>query len=854
MINRLTTTALFLLTIAFLLFPLPVSAAPQITNISLNTTNVPKYEKLEITFQVNNTVASNVQLPYEASPPPGVLAGQGISVNALFTPDNWQTVYTQPAYYHQFFTLEQRNNRDWAYPTGEYAWKVRFAPPSSGTWQYRLTALDSSGDTQSDTQSFVVTQSSNKGFIRVSQQDPRYFEYEDGTYFPGLGYNFRPNTTDIEANQSHFATMSQNGIQLGRMWLSSWSIFGSSWNPWNAMPQDYDGYLPRTGLEAYQGDFRLKLVYRASNPSQPSCTDNCSWWKATRFLGWLSPQAAVKPNTNYRIQVRYQAQNISGPRNPAYPSFGLVIKVANQWLEAPHQAGNGSPNSAYAGNVTGWTNLTTTWNSGTNNFLPYTYITLENVIDPGSGSPAPVVYIDSVLIQEELGNGQYGPNILPKPSMQHHTYFDQKTSDDFDRLIDLAKANNVYLRAVILEKDEYIQNHIDFAGNLRTDDLPNLFYGDGRNTTAVRWYQQAWWRYLQARWGYSTAIHSWELINEGNPNLQNHYLLTDELGKYMRQFAPNQHLVSTSNWHSFPAVQWAAQPNIDFADVHYYQPRSATEEFFDTALAHLNRSLTYTTLNTNVGKPVIRGETGFVESGSGPSVRDLDADSQGIWLHNFTWSQLNQGGMLESYWYTGGVDGHIFRTNGPDHRPVFKTFYDFIANIPLSNGNYGAVTPLSTPTNTRIVGQQDTLHNRAHLWIQNTQHTWKNVVDNIAINPVNATVTLTDFTPNTVLRVETFNTYTGTSQVTSRTTSSAGNLELPVQNLTTDIAFKVGTYSQTTPSPTPTINYSMDGDNDIDFADFVAFILRFNQSGNPGNFNSIGLVDIFDFNSLLRIL
>ncbi|HMN29363.1 MAG TPA: hypothetical protein PKE45_14530, partial [Caldilineaceae bacterium] len=74
---------------------------------------------------------------------------------------------------------------------------------------------------------------------------------------------------------------------------------------------------------------------------------------------------------------------------------------------------------------------------------------------------------------------------------------------------------------------------------------------------------------MQARWGYSTHIHSWELTNEGDPFNANHYAATDELGKFMhcRVFGasvgagdaaqctfqhPNRHLVTTSFWTSFP--------------------------------------------------------------------------------------------------------------------------------------------------------------------------------------------------------------------------------------------------------------------------------------------------------------
>lgn len=46
--------------------------------------------------------------------------------------------------------------------------------------------------------------------------------------------------------------------------------------------------------------------------------------------------------------------------------------------------------------------------------------------------------------------------------------------------------------------------------------------------TKIRWLLEAWWRYLQARWGYSPAIYSWELLNEGVPDSTLHYILTDE--------------------------------------------------------------------------------------------------------------------------------------------------------------------------------------------------------------------------------------------------------------------------------------------------------------------------------------
>ena len=126
-----------------------------ITDISDNRNDypgnaIPTYEKFEITFQID-TVADNPLFPYDPSPPGGIAAGLGITANALFTPDNWQTVYTQPAFYYQEFDDNQgtpKGGQDWFYPTGQYSWKVRFAPPQAGAWQYKLTARDTSGQTE----------------------------------------------------------------------------------------------------------------------------------------------------------------------------------------------------------------------------------------------------------------------------------------------------------------------------------------------------------------------------------------------------------------------------------------------------------------------------------------------------------------------------------------------------------------------------------------------------------------------------------------------------------------------------------------------------------------------------------
>jgi len=805
-------------------------AAPRLSpSISSVTTNLseypqgrlPRFERLEITFQVATT-AENLQLPYDATPPPGIEPGEGISVDALFTPDNWQTVYTQPAFYYQEFLDEIRGGNEWFYPTGAFSWKVRFSPDAVGTWQYRLVARDASGTIETASRSFEVVASTNRGFIRVSQADPRYFEFDDGSYFAALGYNM--NYDELSwinprlDNEAVFDQMSRDGIQLVRMWLSQWGIYSSAWNPWNAINGTASNYIPwtwETFDEAYPGsDVSMELLWDASRSDRGN---------PCMFIGAWKADPAVRRNTDYRIQIRYRTEDISGPRTASNP-YGFVAKVGG-WLwddgNYCYNSGTGTVVTPYQSDTTpDWTILQGSWNSGANDFLPNFYLVLENV----NGGHA---YIDYVSIEEDLGNGQFGPNIISKPWMAHHLYMEQRNSYAFDMLLELAEQYDIYLRPVVLEKNEWVANRIDYQGNPIPDDplcydgnpsndpaeCPGnqWFYGNGRQMTMTRWLQQAWWRYLQARWGYSPHIHSWELLNEGDPGSALHFTLADEFGAYMHQFAPDDHLVSTSFWHSFPSTQFWANPSfphIDYADIHQYVPET-DPTFTDTALATNNLSMAVGAIQPGgAGKPVIRGETGFVVTGSGPPTQAFQGDTQGVWLHDFIWGGINPGGLIESYWY---VDTHIFSQNPDgsyrfDFRPSYRAYRNFLEGIPLNNGHYQDAQAIASHPDLRVWGQKDLSAGRAHLWIQNSRHTWRNVVDGVAIPSVAGTVTLGGFQADTAYVLEWWDTYQpdldrqvlGTQVVVAQ---ADGTLVFDVSPLAADVAVRI---APATPGSTPT--------------------------------------------------
>jgi hypothetical protein len=262
-------------------------------------------------------------------------------------------------------------------------------------------------------------------------------------------------------------------------------------------------------------------------------------------------------------------------------------------------------------------------------------------------------------------------------------------------------------------------------------------------------------------------------------------------------------------------------------------------------------------------KPVIRGEISFTDSVSTDNPTPLFAkDTQAVWLHKFIWGGINPYGIIESYWastehiyhYTPtdqdqlGIYG--FGATQFDYRDHYKHYYQFIKDVPLSNGKYVDANASSSNTNVRAWGQKDTTNGRAHLWIDNKNHTWKSVVDGISVGVQTATITLTGFSPNTSYPLEWWNTYTGTKTSTTTTLSdSAGKITLTVSNLTTDTAVRLGDYSQTstpTSTPTPALQGDVNHDGKVNMMDLMLVLSNFFTNTSAYDLDGNGKINTLD--------
>lgn len=85
-------------------------------------------------------------------------------------------------------------SRDFYFPKGEPEWKVRYAPMEMGEYQYYLIIQEGGSDDairhpgDGSLLSFISTKSDSKGNIKVSENDPHYFAYENGETFLPIGH------------------------------------------------------------------------------------------------------------------------------------------------------------------------------------------------------------------------------------------------------------------------------------------------------------------------------------------------------------------------------------------------------------------------------------------------------------------------------------------------------------------------------------------------------------------------------------------------------------------------------------------------------------------------------------------
>ena len=776
------------------------------SGVVANSTNVEIYDKFEATFNIQDTTASNLNIPYATNLPGNMGNGTGISIDGIFTSPSGKN-YTQPGFIYQNFTRNTTTKQLLA--IGNPVWKMRFSAQELGSWTYKILLKDGSGNTvvtDNTKLKFNVVPATNKnnhGFLSASNLDTRYFQFSDGTPYIGVGPGPVLNTSFDTDNS--IANVGNDNSNLSRTWMSGDNVAGSSWAPWTGK-FGYTGNFPSASLttdEAYRNH-----VYSMALPSKES-GQQCTFYQRQGV------NASLKQNTNYRVLVRVKTVGVTGTGGftvrPAptpingngYPD--TCNKFAAQPLTIPYIIGN-----------TDWLTVTGTWNSGNNQFVGYTMLTMENVT-------AGKVYLDEVSIREDLGNGNFGPEVMPRSSFNSVDQFSQEPSWNWDYGLDEFAKRGEYEKIVITEKEDFSYNHISPYG---------YGYAPGNRMQIVggasQKYQEFYWRYLIARYGYSRAVHSFEYVNE---DYLGNLSLADQMAKYFDSNDPSKQMTTTSFvccYLNAGQSVWSTSLGLfqDYADTHSYvnvggpvnsqsttswlgttDPMTGINMTTDSAIFAPAHSIDALKNNAGNNKPIIMGEAGIINGAN--TLGDTDSDSKGVWLHQFIWSQMNSGGMYFIYWY----DNNIVKYNLYPQFGIYRKFLEGqssdIVNkkIPLNNGKFKDII-MTLPTGILGWGQKDVTNGAAQFWIYDKNYTWQN---QNAGNSMGGKQVTFDGLPARTYTVEYWDTNTGNVLGTEMRNHTGGVMSLTIPSSVTnkDVGVKIfpqSGYAGVTGIPTPTVN------------------------------------------------
>jgi hypothetical protein len=787
--------------------PGTVNSSLSIRSVSQSSFTIPLYDKLEIKFEITGSVAENMQWPYDADNVAGLRTKTGITVDGLFLPPgrtDWAKAVVIPAFLYQPTLIDrtvtpENSNSEWIYPKGEAYWVLRFAPDQKGAWHYKIRAQDDSTYplwSESAPGSFSVANAREgvHGFVQVSPHDPRYFEFSDGTLFTGTGIN----AADAgiyhaeKRAEEEFQKYAAGKMNFNRTWMdmeSIWSRGTHDWDGWNRGAGTADPL--RSVEQVYKDhDFSIKLTGADSN------------FIAQYANGSQEMTGGLEQGAEYVVRLTAKLQGVDPADlqvrlisdNSSFDSTIETLAPINSWQIT--DLGNG-------------------WKSYEANFINdlgrFTF-SWGNALAVGITSSG-TAYLDEIYIGEDLGAGKVGPNIVFKGGMNYHFYFDPISSSNYDQIISLAERYGIHLKLVISDKEDNILNRIRLEDGIFDPSVsrksPENFYSwRGEKVRRLHTY---YWRYLAARWGYSPAVHSWELVNEGNPGSSQLYDISNHLAQTINTLDHN-HMASTSFWHSFPADEFWGNPEysaVHYADVHAYISTGWIEDpglQSDAAEYHIAYSdaTREMLLKTSRNMPVVRGEAGIDYLDQQVEQPGLAGDPDGVWLHNFTWAMLHSSGMYELYWWSDNIRSQP----GPDGDPsnglfeVLAPYNEFLSDIPLNEGGYVdlQVTP---PPGTRVVGQKNkngSEATKAHLWIQDLDHTWETP----GSGDLEASFTISGMKPDTSFHIEWWD-FNARGTLRRRTgtvvSSNTGTISLDVIGIpaidgspVVDTAVKIGSY------------------------------------------------------------
>lgn len=143
--------------------------------------------------------------------------------NNVFDPDevNVTVVLVKPSGEKEYLpAFCRKNNR-----RRGSVWEARFTPVRPGGYEYFFSVRSERVNERSERITFEVGSGPGDGFLRKSADNNNYLVFDSGRSFYGIGYNVPwVDGSDPRLFREHFSRMSENGINLSRVWMCDWSF------------------------------------------------------------------------------------------------------------------------------------------------------------------------------------------------------------------------------------------------------------------------------------------------------------------------------------------------------------------------------------------------------------------------------------------------------------------------------------------------------------------------------------------------------------------------------------------------------------------------------------------------------
>jgi hypothetical protein len=547
--------------------------------LKASSNEVGRYEKLELFIEVDRRYDN----PFDSEE-----VDLAVVIN---TPDGDKL--TLPAFYCQDYERRKlnqgRSRSDWFYPIGNAAWKARFAPMQTGTYVATARLKDKAGTIQSQSVRFDCVSSLNKGFLRISEKDPRFMQLSDGEPFFSIGQNLafigEGQYVTLSKAEEIFGKLADNGANFIRIWTGchDWALaIEAKKSAWSRSWSRENVVVPMPGSE--------------NDPDAPKCV------KINESVT-VSPShpVALKPNTHYKLSGRFLSEN----------STGMRIRIGSDTLEILFSSGAGQ-----------WKDFEREFKTTENNFW-LGRVSLEP-FGPGA------IWLGSLSLKETPDS----PELLWEADVNRPVLGVYNQLDCFmlDKLVEAAHENGIYLMLCVLTRDLYMK-HL-------SDDRSEEY------ETAIQ-YAKRFMRYAVARWGYSTSVAAWEYFNEIDSGLPTNRFY-NELGDYLKRTDIYHHLRTTSTWH--PSAKDCLLPSLDIAQVHRYMRPGTNEEYKDEVAVVLDRAQFLRKYTPS--KPALIGEFGLADTKWGLSDY-MKKDTEGLHVHTSLWASSFSGvsGTAMFWWW-----------------------------------------------------------------------------------------------------------------------------------------------------------------------------------------------------------